>query len=166
MTEEELAVVRRAYAKQILAVMDVRDDRLEAAFAAVAREDYLGAGPWPILRYGTSVPSPSADPVYLYTDDLVAIDPTRKLNNGQPSLHARLLASAAPASGDHAVHVGAGGRLLHGYFGRTRRPVGPRDGHRIRARPCVPSARQSRVLCSRRHDHGRRNSDGVRGPPT
>ena len=108
MNEQELAVVRRAYAKQILAVNDVRDDRLEVAFAAVAREDYLGTGPWPILRHGTSVPSPSADPVYLYTNDLVAIDPARRLNNGQPSLHARLIACAAPASGEHAVHVGAG----------------------------------------------------------
>ena len=75
MDQQELGIVRRAYAKQILAVMDVRDARVEAAFAAMPREAFLGAGPWPILRWGGTVTSPSADPVYLYTDDLVAIDP-------------------------------------------------------------------------------------------
>jgi protein-L-isoaspartate(D-aspartate) O-methyltransferase len=52
--------------------------------------------------------TPSADPVYLYTNDLVGIDPERHINNGQPSLHAHLLACAAPNKGDHVVHVGAG----------------------------------------------------------
>jgi protein-L-isoaspartate(D-aspartate) O-methyltransferase len=41
----------------------------------------------------------SADPVYLYTDDVIGILPERHLNNGQPSLHAVLIASAAPANG-------------------------------------------------------------------
>jgi protein-L-isoaspartate(D-aspartate) O-methyltransferase len=39
---------------------------------------------------------------------LIGIVPERKLNNGQPSLHALLIARAAPRSGEHAVHVGAG----------------------------------------------------------
>jgi protein-L-isoaspartate(D-aspartate) O-methyltransferase len=109
MTAEELAIVRRAYAKQILAAMHVTDERVEAAFAAVPREDFLGPGPWQIFRFWNSyVPTPSADPVYLYTDDLVGILPDRRLNNGQPSLHAHLLACAAPRPGEHVVHVGAG----------------------------------------------------------
>src|SRR5271156_3808377 len=32
----------------------------------------------------------------------------RHLNNGQPSLHAKLLAHAGPREGDHVAHVGAG----------------------------------------------------------
>jgi protein-L-isoaspartate(D-aspartate) O-methyltransferase len=61
------------------------------------------------VRWGRGyVETPSADPVYLYTDDLVGILPERNLNNGQPSLHAMLIASAAPQPGEHAVHVGAG----------------------------------------------------------
>ena len=39
---------------------------------------------------------------------LVGIDPKRHINNGQPSLHAHLLACAAPRKGEHVVHVGAG----------------------------------------------------------
>src|SRR5260221_9566829 len=105
----ELGVVRRAYAKQIMAAARVDDRRIEAAFAAVLRENFLGPGPWPIFRWLQSyVPTPSADPVYLYTDDLVGIVPERHINNGQPSLHAALIASAAPHEGDHLVHVGAG----------------------------------------------------------
>jgi protein-L-isoaspartate(D-aspartate) O-methyltransferase len=103
-----LAVVRAAYAKQILAVVEVANPAVEAAFAGVRREDFLGPGPWPALRPGGYRPTPSGDPVYLYTNDLFGIVPERGLNNGQPSLHAYLLHRAAPKPGEHVVHVGAG----------------------------------------------------------
>jgi protein-L-isoaspartate(D-aspartate) O-methyltransferase len=107
--EAELAIIRRAYAKQILAAVGVRDARIEAAYATVRREDFLGPGPWQFFRWvNTYVPSPDADPVYLYTDDLIGIAPERRINNGQPSLHAALIAKAMPREGDHVVHVGAG----------------------------------------------------------
>ena len=50
MTEAELAIVRRAYAKQVMAPFNVAHPRVEAAFAAVRREAFLGPGPWPILH--------------------------------------------------------------------------------------------------------------------
>ncbi len=112
MTEDEIAVVRRAYAKQILATSELRDDALEAAFAAVPRERHLGPGPWPILRPRGYVDTPDADPVHLYADHLVGIDVARRLNNGQPSFLALLMHYAGPRPGEHAVHVGAG----VGYF--------------------------------------------------
>ncbi len=107
--ETELPIVRRAYAKQIMAAAGVTAPAIEDAFAAVRREDFLGKGPWPIFRYaGIYLPTPSDDPVYLYTNDLVGIDPERKINNGQPSLHAYLLDKAMVHEGDHLVHVGTG----------------------------------------------------------
>jgi protein-L-isoaspartate(D-aspartate) O-methyltransferase len=107
--ETELAIIRRAYAKQILASVGVSNSSVETAFANVRREDFLGPGPWPIFRHGRSyVPTPSDDPVYLYTNDLIGLVPERSINNGQPSLHAYLLAAAAPAKGEHIVHVGTG----------------------------------------------------------
>ncbi|HEX4183369.1 MAG TPA: rRNA adenine N-6-methyltransferase family protein [Caulobacteraceae bacterium] len=112
MDESELQIVRRAYAKQVTAFAGVANPSVEAAFAAVRREDYLGPGPWPIVRFEGYAPTPSDDPVYLYSDMLFGIVPERGLNNGQPSLHAALLASAAPKAGDHVVHVGSG----VGYF--------------------------------------------------
>lgn len=109
MTKDELLVVRRAYAKQVMAAAGAADERLEAAFSAVPREHFLGPGPWPILRWFRGyAPTPSDDPVYLYTDDVVGILPEHDLNNGQPSLHAHLIASAAPKVGEHVVHIGAG----------------------------------------------------------
>ncbi|HEY3908465.1 MAG TPA: rRNA adenine N-6-methyltransferase family protein [Stellaceae bacterium] len=107
--ESELAIVRRAYAKHVLANADVDDPRVEAAFAAVRREQFLGPGPWPMLRWPRRyVPTPSDDPVYLYQDALFGIIPERGLNNGQPWLHALLIAAAAPLPGEHVVHIGAG----------------------------------------------------------
>jgi protein-L-isoaspartate(D-aspartate) O-methyltransferase len=107
--DAELRIIRTAYAKQILAAARVDDARLAAAFSTVRREDFLGPGPWPMLRWlGEYVPTPDDDPVYLYTNDLVGILPGRKLNNGQPSLHAHLIHHAAPRAGDHVVHIGTG----------------------------------------------------------
>jgi protein-L-isoaspartate(D-aspartate) O-methyltransferase len=107
--ETELGLVRRAYAKEIVAASGIPDARVETAFAEVRREDFLDPGPWLVIgERGDYVPTPSADPAYLYLDHVVAILPERHLNNGQPSLHARLLAHAGPREGDHVVHVGAG----------------------------------------------------------
>jgi protein-L-isoaspartate(D-aspartate) O-methyltransferase len=109
----ELSIIRAAYAKQILAVASVNDAALEAAFRETRREDFLGPGPWPILRlFGSYVTTPDADPVYLYTNDLVGILPERHLNNGQPSFHVALIHQAAPTTGEHVVHIGTG----TGYF--------------------------------------------------
>ncbi len=106
----ELSIIRAAYAKQILAAAWVVDNaRLEAALRATRREEFLGAGPWWILRrFRDYVTTPDADPVYLYTDDLVGILPERRINNGQPSLHAALIHRASPAAGEHVVHIGTG----------------------------------------------------------
>src|ERR1700724_4180550 len=44
--EPELKIIRRAFAKQVMAACGIRNPRVEAAFAAVAREDFLGPGPF------------------------------------------------------------------------------------------------------------------------
>jgi protein-L-isoaspartate(D-aspartate) O-methyltransferase len=49
--EAELAIVRRAFAKQVMASVGGHDPATEEAFACVPRERYLGPGPWPILRF-------------------------------------------------------------------------------------------------------------------
>ena len=105
----ELEIVRRAYAKRVMFAAGVHDRRVEAAFASVSREHFLGRGPWSILRWNHGyVARPSGNPVYIYDDVLIGIVPERRLNNVQPSLHALLVASAAPRPGEHAVHIGAG----------------------------------------------------------
>lgn len=108
--QAELRIIRAAYAKQIMAAANIVDARVMEAFATIPREDFVGPGPWMILRWWTRdyVPTPDADPVYLYTNDLVALRPERRLNNGQPSLHAYLMHQATPAAGEHVVHIGTG----------------------------------------------------------
>jgi protein-L-isoaspartate(D-aspartate) O-methyltransferase len=105
----ELAVLRRAYARQAAFLAGVESPALEAAYAEVPREAYLGPGPWPILRWpGGYRMTPDADPAWLYSDVLVGIVTERMLNNGQPSAHAAWIGAAAPKRGEHVVHVGAG----------------------------------------------------------
>jgi len=107
--KSELEIIRRAYAKRIMAAVGTTDRRVEKAFATVPREHFLGPGPWQIVRWGRGyVTTPNRNPVYLYDDVVVAIAPERNLNNGQPSLHAWMIASAVPQPGDHAVHIGVG----------------------------------------------------------
>ena len=91
-----------------MATAGVENAGLEAAFATIPREDFLGPGPWlAVSRHGYH-PTPDADPVHLYADALFALVPERRLNNGEPSSHAFWIASAAPQSGEHIVHIGAG----------------------------------------------------------
>jgi protein-L-isoaspartate(D-aspartate) O-methyltransferase len=105
----ELEIVRRGYAKQVMAASGVPHERLTRAFASVPRERFLGPGPWPILRWSRGYEcSPSDDPIYLYSDDLIGIDPSREINNGQPSFHFALMARLDPQPGEHVVHIGAG----------------------------------------------------------
>jgi protein-L-isoaspartate(D-aspartate) O-methyltransferase len=107
--ETELAIVRRAYAKQLTAFVRVSEPLIEAAFTHVPRERFLGAGPWLTFSgIGTYVTTPSDDPIYVYADRLFGLIPEQNLNNGQPSLHVGLMASAGVAPGEHVVHVGAG----------------------------------------------------------
>jgi protein-L-isoaspartate(D-aspartate) O-methyltransferase len=111
MSEAELAIVRRAYAKQVTMRYNAAHPRVEAAFATVRREAFLGLGPWPIVLRTHPHPyvtTPDDDPVYLYQDVFVGLVPDRNLNNGQPSGHAMLMAHADPRPGEHAVHIGAG----------------------------------------------------------
>jgi protein-L-isoaspartate(D-aspartate) O-methyltransferase len=125
-TPEELAIVRRAYARQMAAAAATMDPRVEAAFAAVARETFLGEPPWLVadLRGGYR-PLPCADPVLAYQDALFALAPDRGVNNGSPSLHARLLAALDARPGEHVVHIGAG---AGSYTASLAELVGP-DGH-------------------------------------
>jgi protein-L-isoaspartate(D-aspartate) O-methyltransferase len=114
MTDEaDLAVVRRAYARQMLAAYGLSDPALEAAFATVRREDFLGDGAWTLHRTFLGPRTlPANDPVQLYQDVLVVLDEQRAVNNGSPSLHALMLHRLGVRPGDRVLHVGAGG----GYY--------------------------------------------------
>ena len=102
------AEYRRFYAEFIVKSSGSSDTRLIDAFSTVPREDYVGAGPWPVFVGSGYVPTISDSPSHLYQDILIGLATDRGINNGQPSLHARCLAAAAPAAGESVVHIGTG----------------------------------------------------------
>jgi protein-L-isoaspartate(D-aspartate) O-methyltransferase len=105
---DRLAKRRRIYAAEITRRAGVSDPRIEAAFAAVPREDFAGFPPWRIGSGGFFGLASSDDPARLYEDVLVAIDSERGINNGQPSLHAQSLDALGVRDGETVVQIGAG----------------------------------------------------------
>lgn len=114
MSADPLAPLRRDYARRMLAIAGVTDQRLEQAFATIRREDFLGPPPWRYVNFGLGETglADRDDVAPIYDDVLVALDPAQGLNNGSPALHAMMLHRLAVAPGDHVLHVGAGG----GYY--------------------------------------------------
>ena len=117
------ATLRKAYAARIARLAGLADPRVEAAFAAVPREDFSGPPPWHVSGGGFGSAS-ATDIASLYDDVLVAIDASRGINNGQPSLHAESIAALAIEQGETVVQIGAGAGY---YTAILARLVGP-DG--------------------------------------
>jgi protein-L-isoaspartate(D-aspartate) O-methyltransferase len=99
--------LRKAYAAQITRRAGVTDPRIEAAFAAVPREDYAGPPPW-YVSGGLFGGGGDQDVASLYDDVLIAIDTARGINNGQPSLHAMSIEALSVKRGETIVQIGAG----------------------------------------------------------
>jgi protein-L-isoaspartate(D-aspartate) O-methyltransferase len=109
--DDPIAEARRWFAEELRHTAHVRSAAVVDAFATVPREHFAGPGPWRILSsirgrdYWTT---DDADPRRLCHDVLVAIDETRGLNNGQPSLWASLIDQLDLKRGERVIHVGAG----------------------------------------------------------
>jgi protein-L-isoaspartate(D-aspartate) O-methyltransferase len=114
MRNEETAQ-RRWYAEELKLQARVRNVAIIEAFSAVARERFFGPGPWRILTVRPYVSerfdyvlTPDDDPRWLYHDVLVAIDPERGLNNGQPSFWAHNFDQLRLMRDQRILQVGAG----------------------------------------------------------
>ncbi len=102
---------RRFYAEEIRVVAAVSSRALINAFASVPRERFMGPPPW---RFSSGISLSAAD--YrstsdirdLYHDVYIALKSERFLNNGQPTIIARLLAALDLAPGKRVIHVGCG----------------------------------------------------------
>jgi protein-L-isoaspartate(D-aspartate) O-methyltransferase len=101
--------LRTFFARYVAAKGRARDPRIEQAFAAVERQRFAGPGPWSINIPGVGyIRTPSDDPAFIYQDTLVAIDPERGINIGQPSSHAHWLDALGLCQGETVIQVGAG----------------------------------------------------------
>jgi protein-L-isoaspartate(D-aspartate) O-methyltransferase len=109
---------RLFYADEVRITAGVNSPALIAAYARVPREKFMGPPPWQIaspdmiamacmgltgLAY-----SATENPRDLYHNVLVALDPARYLNNGQPSALARWIDALALAPGERVYHLGCG----------------------------------------------------------
>jgi protein-L-isoaspartate(D-aspartate) O-methyltransferase len=112
MERDPLAPTRLAFAEQIRALAPLRSDALVRALSSVARERFVGPGPWKILRpdrLGNGYQcTPDDDPRHLYDNVLVALDAERNLNNGEPAALARWIERLELRAGDALLHVGCG----------------------------------------------------------
>jgi len=113
LTESDVATdtARAWFADELRHTARVQSPAVVEAFATVPRERFSGPGPWRLLspmRMADYWTTEDADPRHLYHDVLVAIDETRRLNNGQPSLWACLYDQLDLVGGNHVVHVGVG----------------------------------------------------------
>ncbi len=110
--DTSLSEARRWFAEELRATAPVRrNEAVVDAFAMVPRERFLGPGPWrvlPPIRPDDSYLTDDDDPSRLYHDVLVVIDAKRGLNNGQPSLWARLFDQLDLKHGERVLQVGAG----------------------------------------------------------
>ena len=111
MTRTDLEQVRQQFANRIANIAGLKSDALVRAFAAVAREEFVGPGPWKTMRppfVRDYVDTPDDNPVHLYDTVVVALDPERHLNNGEPGGLARWLDELDLAPGVRVLHIGCG----------------------------------------------------------
>ena len=109
---------RRFYADEIRIAADLRNAHLVQSFATVPRERYLGPPPWHIcsgdraaltlLGLNSELYTATSNPADLYHNILVAIDPRRSLNNGNPSMLARWIDDLELKPGSRVYHAGCG----------------------------------------------------------
>jgi SAM-dependent methyltransferase len=81
------------------------------SFATVPREQFVGPGPWRIkspMDLTEYWITDDADPRQVYHDVLIALDESRGINNGQPSLWAYLFDRLDLTPGEHVLHLGCG----------------------------------------------------------
>ena len=114
MTLDVLAERRAGYARVMVKAAEAENPALEAAFAAVRREDFMTPGPWTLFRVpGGPETLAQNDPALLYPQEaapevLVVLDAASGINNGSPTLHARMMQNLGVRRGDRVLHLGAG----------------------------------------------------------
>ncbi len=112
MHESGIERVRMEFAQRIRSEAGLRSTGLVQGLTRVARERFVGPGPWMILNPAAMVrgyrPTPDADPRHLYDTVLVALDAQRGLNNGEPTALLRFLDSLDLCPGERFLHIGCG----------------------------------------------------------
>lgn len=150
---------RRAFADAVAAAAKITDRRVVDAFARVPREAFLRPGPWTIRGAGMPTPqtTTTADPLEVLRDVSVALDASRDLYNGAPSVVAPWIDALAIATGERVVHLGAGTGYYSALLAELTGPDGrvdaievddglaERAGANLAPWPCARVARETRA---------------------
>jgi protein-L-isoaspartate(D-aspartate) O-methyltransferase len=156
--------VRAWYAEELRCTGPVESDAVVRAFATVPRERFLGPGPWFIrgdIRYGGYRTTPDADPRHVYHNVLVALDATRRINNGSPSLWAFALDHLGLAAGESVLHLGCG----TGYYSAVLAELAGADGKVVAVEQDAGLAEQAREALGEWRQVTAVHADGVRFTP-
>lgn len=126
---DELKIIRRAYAAQVVVSAGARDKRVEAAYANVPRERFLSGDDW-LLPLGPvgSRPLKSDNPVIAYQDKLLVLNADKGINNGSPSLHAAMIEAMNIQPGGRIAHIEAGTGYYSAILAELAELAGA-DGH-------------------------------------
>lgn len=103
--------IRHWYAEELRYAARVSSPAVIGAFAIVPRERFVGPGPWRIrspMNMDEYWSTADANPQSVYHDVLIALDEARGINNGQPSLWARLFDHLDIKPGERVLHLGCG----------------------------------------------------------
>jgi protein-L-isoaspartate(D-aspartate) O-methyltransferase len=106
-----LEQIRHWYAEELRFTARLSSAAVVHAFAAVPRERFVGLGPWWFrspMNLGEYWSINDASPRHVYHDVLIALDQERGINNGQPSLWARLFDQLDIKAGEQVLHLGCG----------------------------------------------------------
>lgn len=111
----ELPLLRRHFAQEVLLNAGLLDPALQGAFARVPRELFFGPGPWQVAVMG--FPNPASyryletsddHPTQLYHNVALALDASQSLVTALPSSVALCLHALALQAGERVLHLGAG----------------------------------------------------------
>ena len=131
MSQADLDGVRRAYAKDMAMVSLSPDPRIEGTFYTVHREGFLPPGPWKLLVEGRYVETPNSDPVHVYRNSAIALDARKRINNGEPHLHAMWIGAVAPQPGETVTQIGLGMGYYSAILSLLVQPAGRLIGFEI-----------------------------------
>jgi protein-L-isoaspartate(D-aspartate) O-methyltransferase len=123
---DQSAKLRIFYARYLSKLASVKNPAVERAFATVPRELFVGPPPWHVFvtTDRSYLATPDDDLMFLYSDNLIALDPDRGINNGQPSLHAYCIDSLSIAPGETVLHIGSGTGYYSAILANITGPTG------------------------------------------
>jgi protein-L-isoaspartate(D-aspartate) O-methyltransferase len=127
-SSQSTAEARAWYAEELRFTAKVSSASVIEAFGTVPRERFVGPGPWRIrspMNMDEYWLTKDADLRHVYHDVLIALDEMRGINNGQPSLWARLFDHLDIRAGEEVVHLGCG----TGYYSAIAAELAGRAGH-------------------------------------